>query len=429
MPQKHIGQIGEIFSRFEQIDFNSNQSLLDFDIIFFDINIVSLLLSLKNTFTDQSYIVDIRKKRILEKRKDEIREFFDSKRILILFLPSPEEYKFVEGNYVSGTSFMNTTLSPEFLYLEAKEGNKLDIVANTKFTFLLKKYLEIFYYRSCFPATLHVGTAIANIKNTNKAVACFNKNLIIFPSINESVEQNLVDQFGDELIALLNEKKDIIELPKWVNKYILPNELELLEVIHSLNEERIKLAQQIDSKENELNNLKSFKTLIFGSGIELENIVTDLLQNLGFKILNIDNYRDDLIVQYKERIAVIEIKGVTKSASEEHATQLEKWVTEYYLDKKVLPKGILIVNSFREVELNKRNGITFPNQMLQFSEKREHCLITTVQLLGLYYESLKNPLQKETQIETLFEAIGEYPHYKEWNKFIDIQTNTLTTSE
>jgi len=56
-----------------------------------------------------------------------------------------------------------------------------------------------------------------------------------------------------------------------------------------------------------------------------------------------------LILDYKGKIAVVEVKGLGKSAAENNAAQLEKWVSEYYLTKGIKPKGILIVNAYKDV--------------------------------------------------------------------------------
>ena len=59
--------------------------------------------------------------------------------------------------------------------------------------------------------------------------------------------------------------------------------------------------------------------------------------------------RSDIIAKYGEVAIVAEIKGVTKSAAEKHAAQLEKWVAQYIEENEVSPKGMLIVNGFLSI--------------------------------------------------------------------------------
>lgn len=93
--------------------------------------------------------------------------------------------------------------------------------------------------------------------------------------------------------------------------------------------------------------------------------------------------------------AVVEIKGVTGSAAEKHAAKLEKWVSTYYEENEVKPKGILVVNTYRDQPLIDRPEVSFPHQMLKFCSQREHCLLTSTQLLSLYLDVKKNPLRKK----------------------------------
>src|SRR5262249_14378986 len=151
-------------------------------------------------------------------------------------------------------------------------------------------------------------------------------------------------------------------------------------------------------------NVEELKTLFTGTGNELESKVEFVFKNLGFEIHDTVSNRDDLIVKYKDRIAVIEVKGVVGSAAEKNATQLEKWVTEYHFENEIEPKGILIVNAFKDIELKDRKDPTFPNQMLSYSIKKEHCLISSTQLLCLYFDAIKNPDKKEELINSLFDT-------------------------
>ena len=88
--------------------------------------------------------------------------------------------------------------------------------------------------------------------------------------------------------------------------------------------------------------------------------------------LEAEKGRSDKIAKYGEVAIVAEIKGVTKSAAEKHAAQLEKWVAQYFEENEVSPKGMLIVNGFCDMPLNERLEDVFPQQMLKY------CGYTTV---------------------------------------------------
>ncbi len=58
------------------------------------------------------------------------------------------------------------------------------------------------------------------------------------------------------------------------------------------------------------------------------------------------------------------------------------------------------------------------NQMLDFATKRDHCLISSLQFLGLYYSAIVND-NKEELINSLFNTIGVYDGFKNWQEFIE----------
>ena len=97
---------------------------------------------------------------------------------------------------------------------------------------------------------------------------------------------------------------------------------------------------------------------------------------------------------------------------------MEKWVSFYFEDYQVQPKAFLIVNTFQQTELKDRDAVAFPHQMLRFSKGRDHCLITTTQLLGLYFECQAHPEKKDELIQSLFDKSGVYEGFQDWNTFI-----------
>ena len=430
MQQKEIiiGEVGNRFRKFRKINFDSNQSLLDFDVVFLDINYISVSIydsafSSSNPYSAETLWINQSKRKLLEKRVEEIKEFVREGRILVLFMPKPQEFQFLEGRFTTGESFFNTTLSPRYLLLDSIEGEMIDIIPNTKFTQIFKKYEQLFYYRSAFAKNAAIGTPIAKIKSTEKIVGAIENNFLIIPALKSHFynETEQIDLFGDELINLLIPAESDYALPEWTANYLLPNEQDLINKKDQKVEEAKNIDKQIISLDHQIGDLNKFKTLIAGTGSALEEIVTKVFKNLDIAIINNKINRDDLIIEFEGKIAVIEIKGVSKSASEEHAAQLEKWVSEYTLENKIIPKGILIVNSFREIELLNRTNVSFPDQMKRFSERRDHCLLTSVQLLGLYYDCLNKPTNKVAIINSLFETVGELQTYKDWKKIIKLK--------
>lgn len=178
------------------------------------------------------------------------------------------------------------------------------------------------------------------------------------------------------------------------------------------------LTQSLAIKENDILKYSSLKRLFTGTGIDLEREVEKIFKTMGFEILEAIENRDDLILKYNDKIAVVEIKGVSKSAAEKHAAQLEKWAANYFEETGITPKGILLVNSFKDTPINEREEQTFPHQMIKYSTQREHCLLTTLQLITLYYSALEEGSDKDKIIESIFATNGIYENEVDWKSYI-----------
>lgn len=164
-----------------------------------------------------------------------------------------------------------------------------------------------------------------------------------------------------------------------------------------------------------LNEISEYKHLLTGTGSSLENIVRKVLLELDFQLEEVEANRTDIIGKYKEVSVVFEIKGLTKSAGERNAAQLEKWISEYHVETGIKPKGVLLVNAFRNKPLRERTELVFPKQMLDYSISREHCLISSVQFLCLFIECKKNKKSKDKIIKEFLNTIGVYSKYDEEN--------------
>jgi len=165
--------------------------------------------------------------------------------------------------------------------------------------------------------------------------------------------------------------------------------------------------------------LRAWKRLIYGTGDELEDQVGQALSLFGFAVQPGPPGRDDFVVEADGTPAVVEVKGVTGSASETYAAQLEKWASTYAADHNGLaPKAILVVNAFRDKPLPERTQPVFPDQMLRYSEQREHCLVSGVQLLGMVVDVLANPAGAGAVRQLLTSTKGRLEGYDDYRAFL-----------
>jgi hypothetical protein len=230
-------------------------------------------------------------------------------------------------------------------------------------------------------------------------------------------------RFVDAVIKLaerLSPKPEKLELPKWTLNFTWPR---LVAFQSELNRIRQEVEKMIASEKSALGQLiseESLKILIAGKGPFLEEQVIETLREIGFKAEKGEPGRDDVILEWNGRPAVAEIKGKEKSAAEKDAAQLEKWVSIQLEKTGSAPKGILIVNAFCDTPPSERKLSAFPDQMLKYSQGREHCLITTLQLLGLLLEIRQNPGKRGDLIEGIFNTSGIYRQFTDYDKFLQL---------
>jgi hypothetical protein len=278
-----------------------------------------------------------------------------------------------------------------------------------------------------------LGTPFLFVKDVNSVVGSIIRykggHILFLPTLNfapktrgrEGAEGCFLDAVNNLAISL-SPKSVRTELPKWSLNFTW-EKLEALArdwgMRHRQLEEIAKAeanSESLHAKENDL------KILIAGTGNTLEERVIEAVREIGFNAEKGEPGRDDLILEWNGRFAVVEIKGKKKSAGEDDAAQLEKWVSGFYLEKGIAAKGLLVVNAFCETPLEKRDqSAAFPHQMLDYSVQRGHCLMTTTQLLGILLKVRQNPEERSALIEGIFNAVGLYPDFSDYKTFLKLR--------
>ncbi len=115
--------------------------------------------------------------------------------------------------------------------------------------------------------------------------------------------------------------------PEWVARYRFDSERLRQGELEKVEESLVVLMQEKDALKAALATDEQWKSLIHASGDALERQVQKAFELLGFAMEDKPRGRSDLRASYGERLAVVEIKGIAKSAAEKHAAQLEKWVS------------------------------------------------------------------------------------------------------
>ncbi|HVC75178.1 MAG TPA: hypothetical protein VND96_01545 [Candidatus Micrarchaeaceae archaeon] len=388
----------------------------------------------------------------IARRNRELKTLLEVGGTLVLFLPAPASWFVSTGErQFSGTGRNRQTtrivnemqllsLLPFDIHTEAAESRDLDLRVSEPFATFWRTNARRFQTAAILKESIGEKTlVISGTESVAGSIARFAKGLVImlpqdllYPADYEVQEVNedeiephpdditLIDSMFDLVRDLRKDAGDYIQ-PEWAAEYHLPGEVELAARVRQTGDAVRKAQIRLDAAERALAILKQRKTLFTGSGAAFEAFAEEAFKALGFAIEEGRPGRTDRIVRLHGDTAVMELKGRAKSAAEKDAAQLEKWVSEHFVDHGSQPKGILVVNGWRDAPLQRRTEDVFPDQMLEFSEARKHCLISGIQLLGAWLDAEEHPEMRDHIARSIMSCIGRYEKYREWTAFLSAE--------
>lgn len=419
--------------RLVEISIGSKRSLLDFDTVVIN----------ASKLTEYGYCQkEYKSLRLLDaKYTEQIKSDFSSlKNQLEKFLKQGKNvYIFVgedDGCYIDQKNIVGEyEFIPRFSFLPIKNifsstliGDTFELVAN-QYKSLFDKFKADMVYKAVLESK--AIEPIVKIPNSDSIIGgrleCFSGNIIFLPyvSVIGSRGKNLHDKKKDFFETLydfddrLNTKENqSVEIPKWVDDFVILGEEKEKLILEKKRKALLDIQREISLQEEKLATLKKYKSILTSTGPDLEDKVKEIFTQLGFQLRPSKKGRCDIIAKYNNKDIVVEVKGLTKSASEDNTMQLEKWVIEFNDAEKKIPKSILLVNGFLKLPLDARKEVVFPSQMQKLSKGRGQCLITTTQLLCLFIEVSENPKCRDSRLTELLNTEGVYSRYTNYSRFI-----------
>ena len=209
------------------------------------------------------------------------------------------------------------------------------------------------------------------------------------------------------------------QLPDWASDYSLPGEIELRAEISDANGQIEALQELVRQRTRALDDLCLHKLLVTGHGSALEGAVDRVLTELGMKVEPGPKGRVDRIATYGDRKFAVEVQGVKRGPKEDHARALTIWVQDEARQDGKEPKGLLVVNPYRDTPLAERGGNNpWPGDTIKICKRQGHCAMTGLQLLGLYLDAMADDTKREQLIDRIFCTEGLFEGYEEWSQFL-----------
>jgi hypothetical protein len=309
----------------------------------------------------------------------------------------------------------------------AYSGTKMEFVGPDEFRDFWKAIEPTVEYEAYLNGAF--GQPLVKVRSSNKTVASWirkERGLILLipchknfrgPGHQQQVSRTLLNAI-EALLERIQPKSADFSLPPWSLRYGWPIEAEIRHKLRELETTAEETARGIAATSKELEQEEKLKLLFTAKGETLVDSVIQAFQELGATAQRGEPGRDDVVLSFDNRSAVIEIKGKKGSAAEKDAAQLEKWVAGFKETHESDAKGILIVNAFCDTPLAERNQPAFPDQMLNYSNKREHCLMTSTQLLGMVLSSRDNGELGKAHLNKIFSTVGILDEFSDYKTFV-----------
>jgi len=408
-----IGQIGDVVNAFqvEKIDYFSNRNFSDFEVLLVKVSKLSRELAdlLRLLHRPRHQELDA----FLEWTRAELSMFFDHCGLVLLFvdqIPSINLVEPLEGFQMSNENeFSLMMLDANDFDLQHKVGKEFAPLHE------FEELHKHFRFKYQFLWNKVAGTPIFKPKR-GKGYAGFKFKVgkgwiyglpeaMYQPSFDHITTRDFLSDI-QQLYDKASKDSSALKVPAWAEKYLIGNEQQYVVIKKELEKEKAELESKIIENEKQLEKFSELKRLLFAGDDALEQVVEDVFRNFGFKVVVPDGNNDDLNILEDDFTAVVEIKGLTKSASTANGMQLEKWVSNYGIDNNIVAKGILIVNAFKDLAPKDRKEKAYPADLLSFSTKRDHCLMLTLNLLNIYVDYERGFITKDEIKNLLSSTVG-----------------------
>jgi len=401
----------------EAFDYSGPESLLGHDIVVWDVS-ESLGRGSNVSFAD------------IERRERELDEHLAAGKPLVILLPSNVTFPLVAPDpllALDGPRHSAVNLLPVAVGLVSAQGSAFAPPPPGPFADFWKRASRAAEYASYLAAD--IGEPLLRIKGTARTVAAHvhdgGASVVLLPRLpdpHESLE-GPTDEDGevaehveltDALIALLNALRRERPLPGWADRVLLPGEDDLRAERQRAGNAIRRAERRHEQVEGALRALAARKHLIASDGPALEEVVAQALRALGFDVEGGPSGRADLVARLDKKIAVVEVKGLTRSAGERDAAQLGKWVSGFHAENGVRPKGVLIANAWRRRAPDERTQPAFPTQMRHFAKEQRFALITGEQLLRMWLYAEAQPTRRRAVARSLLDCVGVLADEGEW---------------
>lgn len=374
---------------------SGNETLLDADLVIYN----SFGINEHMNLNRQGSSLPLSYAKPFAARYEEMNTLLKNGKIIIAFL-SPVNVLFVDRKPI--TSYDPLTINVNFLTenLKSGKGNSNAIsLGNQKSP--IASYFNAFKNELEYSAYLDINPNYEDpffiLNRSNRPVAFSIKRengiIIFLPPPKYNVDN---PKLLGVLIGLAKKffgSNEITQPPDWVSSFTLNGEESINAKIHELTRNINVLTETKQSAEKELESITKFKALLYEQGPQLEAIVIEAFNVLGFQAQNrkLQDLEHDVVFESSEGRGIAEVEGKDNDLINiQKFDQLNRAVDEDFELTGNYPQGVLIGNHYRLTEPSLRKE-PFSEKVHIVAKKKTFGLLTTIELYHAVQRVLQNP--------------------------------------
>jgi len=179
--------------------------------------------------------------------------------------------------------------------------------------------------------------------------------------------------------------------PEWCDTIEIPGVAQVADQIQTHHNQIETLLKEIAALQEKMDYLNNYKRLLYGSGPELEDIVSLCFSKLGGDITPARYSQEEFILVFRETEYLVEVKGTGKSCALSHLRQLSDYLLKYQEHTGKNCKGILFANTWRAIppaERGTNDKPIFPDNVVSRAEQWDVALVSSTDFFSAFLRFL-----------------------------------------
>ena len=231
------------------------------------------------------------------------------------------------------------------------------------------------------------------------------KGITLLPDI----PNRTTDQIASEILEELGFREQSEPAPDWAEKVAVPGIGEIEAAITECRVEISEASERLGQLDRDRAKLAKYRMLLYSTGDDLEEVVSDVLQQLGAEVLDERHGVEDSLIKIGEETCVVEVTGTDGPLKLLKVRQLldHAMIVEDQTGNR--PKAILVANPLKKMPPDLRSSSKapeFPQNVVTRTEESKIALVSGKWLFHKYCEVLDGTVEAKSVLDNILKTDG-----------------------